>query len=592
MQAINFPFRLDVGKMGNQTQIRIRKTENATRRIVVSIVNNGAPVMLGDTESAVLRAVKPDQTLILGECEIEHNVISSVLDDQFAAVVGPVQCELQIMSEESGQPQVLYSPQFEVYVEGTLYDDDQVESSDEFSKLTEALMKVNNIVSTEEDRVTAEENRVQAEQDRSEAESQRLASEEERIKSEEQRAANEQERISAEQQRVEAEQQRVNASEEAIQELKSAAEAYTVVAATASTLSAGSQATASATFSESEGLKFTLGIPQGVQGERGPQGPQGEKGETGAQGPRGETGATGEQGPKGEKGDPGEPGATGPEGPQGEQGPKGEKGEAGNGLTILDYYDNLSALQQAVPNPSDGDAYGVGLAAPYDIYIFSPTKGWINNGPLKGAQGEQGPVGPQGPKGDPGDTGPQGAQGPQGEPGATGPEGPQGEQGPKGDPGEQGPQGEKGDPGATGPQGETGAQGPQGATGPAGPQGDPGPNEISESTATALSGLLKGTGTAVQAAVAGVDYAVPAQVKSAVLAASGWADGAQTVAVDGLTAGANGTIGIAPTSTAEQVNAAAAALLVMTAQAAGSVTITAHGTVPTVDIPIQIMIAG
>ena len=574
MQAINFPFRLDVGKMGNQTQIRIRKTENATRRIVVSIVNNGAPVMLGDTESAVLRAVKPDQTLILGECEIEHNVISSVLDDQFAAVVGPVQCELQIMSAESGQPQVLYSPQFEVYVEGTLYDDDQVESSDEFSKLTEALIQVNQIASAEEGRVTAEVNRVQAEQERVQSETERLASEHDRISAEQQRSENEQERISAEQQRVEAEQQRVNASKEAIQELKSAAEAYTVVAATASTLSAGSQATASATFSESEGLKFMLGIPQGVQGERGPQGPQGEKGETGAQGPRGETGATGEQGPKGEKGDPGAIGATGPEGPQGEQGPKGEKGEAGKGLTILDYYDNLSALQQAVSDPSDGDAYGVGLIAPYDIYIFSPTKGWVNNGPLQGAQGEQGPVGPQGPKGDPGEQGPQGEKG---DPGEQGPEGPQGL------PGNTGPQGEKGDPGE---------QGPEGATGPEGPQGEPGPNEISESTATALSGLLKGTGAAVQAAVRGVDYAAPSQVKSAVLTASGWADGAQTVAVEGLAANANGTIGLAPTATAEQVRAAAAALLLLTAQGEGSVTITAHGTVPSAEIPIQIMIAG
>ena len=49
----------------------------------------------------------------------------------------------------------------------------------------------------------------------------------------------------------------------------------------------------------------------------------------------------------------------------------------------------------------------------------------------------------------------------------------------------------------------TGPQGAQGA------QGAPGPNEVSESTATALSGLLKGDGTKVTTAAAGTDYATP-----------------------------------------------------------------------------------
>lgn len=331
------------------------------------------------------------------------------------------------------------------------------------------------------------------------------------------------------------------------------AAAVDAVNVTATTLAPGEQATASGSISSETGLTLHLGIPTGQQG---PKGEPGAAGETGPEGPQGPTGA---QGPKGD------PGATGPEGPQGqmgpqgERGPQGEKGDPGKGLTVLDYYDSLPALQEAVPAPSEGDAYGVGEAAPYAIYIYSPSKGWVDNGPLQGAQGE---------KGDPGAQGPQGEKG---DPGAAGPQGPEG------------PQGEKG---------ETGAQGPQGATGPEGPQGEPGPNEISGSTTTALSGLLKGTGAAVQTAVAGVDYAAPSQVKSAVLTASGWADGAQTVAVEGLPPNANGTIGLAPTATAEQVQAAAAALLLLTAQGEGSATITAHGTVPAVEIPIQILIAG
>lgn len=110
-------------------------------------------------------------------------------------------------------------------------------------------------------------------------------------------------------------------------------------------------------------------------------------------------------GPKGDKGDPG------PKGPQ------GEKGETGTGLRVLGYYASAAALESAVANPEAGDAYGVGTAEPYDIYIYSPSSGWVNNGPLQGAKGD---TGPQGPKGDTGDTGPQGPQGdtgPQGEAG-------------------------------------------------------------------------------------------------------------------------------------------------------------------------------
>ena len=132
------------------------------------------------------------------------------------------------------------------------------------------------------------------------------------------------------------------------------------------------------------------------------RGAQGPKGETGSEGPKGETGTTGPKGPKGD---------TGPQGPKGDTGapgPQGEKGETGSGFKVLDYYDTLDLLEAAVPSPSVGDAYGVGTAEPYDIYIYGKTSGWKNNGPVQGAPG------PQGPKGDTGATGPEGPQGPAG----------------------------------------------------------------------------------------------------------------------------------------------------------------------------------
>ena len=96
-----------------------------------------------------------------------------------------------------------------------------------------------------------------------------------------------------------------------------------------------------------------------------------------------------------------------------------------------------------------GDAYAVGMDAPYELYIWTrannvhPNDYWFNIGefPLAGPQGPVGPTGPQGIQGERGVQGPQGVQGIQGIAGATGQQGPQGAQG------VQGPQGPQGDPG-------------------------------------------------------------------------------------------------------------------------------------------------
>lgn len=277
---------------------------------------------------------------------------------------------------------------------------------------------------------------------------------------------------------------------------------------------------------------------QGIQGETGPAGPQGakgdkgdaftysdftaaqlaalkgDKGDTGPQGEKGDTGATGPTGPEGPRGPQGEQGPQGQTGPRGETGPVGPKGETGSGFKVLGYYGTKAALDAAQKaTAAAGDAYGVGTAEPYDIYIFDGITGeFINNGPLQGAKGDTGPTGPQGPKGDPGETGPQGPAGADGSPGkdgAKGADGLPGKDGADGAPGKDGTNGRngvtftpamsaagdlswsndggkanpetvnlkglKGDTGARGPAGADGAKGDTGPEGPRGPQGETGP---------------------------------------------------------------------------------------------------------------------
>lgn len=180
------------------------------------------------------------------------------------------------------------------------------------------------------------------------------------------------------------------------------------------------------TITFTDGTAYTTPTP--IRGAIGP---------TGAQGPQGLTGETGETGAQGEQGETGETGngiastvlnddytltihftdgtsytTSSIRGATGAQGKQGEKGETGSGFKVLGYYATESALSTAVTNPAAGDAYGVGTAEPYDIYIWDGINSkWVNNGALQGAQGEPGIQGEQGVQGIQGPAGADGKDG-------------------------------------------------------------------------------------------------------------------------------------------------------------------------------------
>lgn len=76
------------------------------------------------------------------------------------------------------------------------------------------------------------------------------------------------------------------------------------------------------------------------------------------------------------------------------------------------------------------------------------------------------------------------------------------------------------------------------------------------------------------------------------LSASAWDSNSksQTVSVDGVTETANGSIRIAQSATDERFAAWCAAQPRVTAQANGSITVKLAGTVPTMDIPAEVLI--
>ena len=201
----------------------------------------------------------------------------------------------------------------------------------------------------------------------------------------------------------------VSQAQTAAQQAQAAQQAVENLGVTSNTLPVGQEATVTKTVDETGAVTLAFGIPQGPQGPKGPEGPQGGPGATGPQGKPGEAATveigsvtTGAPGTSAEVTNSGTAKAAvlnftipqGPQGAKGDPGPQGPQGETGEGFAVKGYFATLSALQSGVPSPSAGDAYGVGSAEPYDIYIWDGVNSaWVNNGPLQGAQGPQGKPG-------------------------------------------------------------------------------------------------------------------------------------------------------------------------------------------------------
>ena len=232
----------------------------------------------------------------------------------------------------------------------------------------------------------------------------------------------------------------------------------------------------------------------------------------------------------------------------GPAGPQGDKGDPGDSYTVKGLYATLADLQAAHPTGSAGDAWFVGTAASNVVYQWDVDQAaWVNVGALKGPRGE---TGPQGPKGD---TGAAGADGKSAYASAQ-------------------------DGGYTGTEAQFNTE----LAAVSGKQ-----------ARITASGLLKGDGAGgVSAAVKGTDYAGPSVSVSATLTAAGWDAAAktQTVSVAGVTATANGSLRIAQSATDDQFTAWGAAQPRVTAQADGSITVKLAGTVPTIDIPVEVLI--
>ena len=116
-------------------EIRVIQEEADGRKLIIHLYDNGTPLDLtGKTVSIYIQ--KPDDTIIYHSCEASGNQVTVILTLQMMAAFGITKlCELQIIDAEKHVLKVTLPP---LRIVMSSYDD-AIESTDEFSRLTEAL---------------------------------------------------------------------------------------------------------------------------------------------------------------------------------------------------------------------------------------------------------------------------------------------------------------------------------------------------------------------------------------------------------------------------------------------------------------------
>lgn len=121
-------------------EIRVIQEEADGRELRIYLYDNGSPLDLtGKTVSVYIQ--KPDNTMIYNSCDVEGNQATVTLTLQMMAVSGLTKlCELQIIDTDNHTLKVTLPP---LRIIKSNYDG-VIESTDEFSRLAEALNEANN----------------------------------------------------------------------------------------------------------------------------------------------------------------------------------------------------------------------------------------------------------------------------------------------------------------------------------------------------------------------------------------------------------------------------------------------------------------
>ena len=187
MKPADYRISLDILESQSQYSLPMKQGDNS-RVIYITLREGSIPYEISGDCFAVFSAKKPDGNILENNCIIKENTIIYAITEQTTSVSGLVDCEIKLYGANNG---FICSARFSIIVDPRAVEDKKVESTSEFSALTQLY---SDVVTSENARVGAEELRAVAENAREFAESGRVEAETIRALSEDERKASEETR--------------------------------------------------------------------------------------------------------------------------------------------------------------------------------------------------------------------------------------------------------------------------------------------------------------------------------------------------------------------------------------------------------------
>ena len=138
MERVEHRIKLNLMKAGLQGQAIVKKADSDSRKINIYLSSTAGSFNMSDIASAILRAEKPDGKVMFNSCTVCEDRLEYIITTQTIAATGTVTCEITLTSK-SGQ--VLVTPRFEIIVADIIYSDSEIESTNEYTALEEAIKK-------------------------------------------------------------------------------------------------------------------------------------------------------------------------------------------------------------------------------------------------------------------------------------------------------------------------------------------------------------------------------------------------------------------------------------------------------------------
>lgn len=135
MKDSAYKISLDIHEHASQAVLKAKKTDTG-RKLHITLRAGGTPYTIEDDCYAAFKATKPDGTILFNACTIENNEIIYEFTEQTCTSVGRCRCEIALYGPNDN---IITSPRFSLLVDGTIYPDEILESTDEFSALTKLI---------------------------------------------------------------------------------------------------------------------------------------------------------------------------------------------------------------------------------------------------------------------------------------------------------------------------------------------------------------------------------------------------------------------------------------------------------------------